>query len=64
MAANGALDVDHRPQSPGEPQIRRARKTPLMNERRVGRALRAIRQARRLRQGDVAAAAGVSRATV
>jgi transcriptional regulator with XRE-family HTH domain len=35
-----------------------------MNERRVGRALRAIRQARRLRQGDVAAAAGFSRATV
>lgn len=35
-----------------------------MNERRVGRALRAIRQARRLRQSDVAAAARVSRATV
>lgn len=35
-----------------------------MNERRVGRALRVIRQAQRLRQSDVAKAAGVSQATV
>lgn len=35
-----------------------------MDERRVGRALRVLRRSRRLRQGDVAEAAGLSRATV
>jgi transcriptional regulator with XRE-family HTH domain len=35
-----------------------------MDERRVGRALKVIRRARHLGQADVAAAAGVSRATV
>ncbi len=35
-----------------------------MDQRRVGRALRVLRRARRLRQADVATAAGVSQSTV
>ena len=50
--------------TPGKPQIRPTVQSGAMEDQRIGSALRALRLRRRLRQVDVAAAAGIPRGVV